>query len=196
MNDTIRERDWWRVPALILWIAFFTVGLAPEYVYFWLREAAGVLPQHALVNSHHLITLGLACYLGLFCYHRCIDAGLSPREAQDRGVQLTVVGLVAFLSVDFRLLLTAYMSPIFKYRVTIYLIGISKLAAWWSLMTLIIRYYAFRDDRIFAAIPSLFPSARRERRRVNSSPQAPDEASQHNRQSEETACEQDEDAGR
>jgi len=186
VNDTIRERDPWRIPALILWIGFFLIGLAPEYVYFWLREASGVLPQHALVNSHHLITLGLACYLGLFCYHRCIEAGLSSRAAQDRGIQLAVVGLVAFLSVDFRLLLAAYMSPMFKYRVTVYLIGISKLVAWWSLMTLIIRYYAFRDGRIFAAIPSLFPSARREPPEGDSASQAPGEVSERDRQDEET----------
>lgn len=174
MSGTTRDRDFWRVPAFILWILFFLIGLAPEEVFFWLREAAGVLPQRALVNSYHLITLGLAGYVGLFCYHRCLDAGLSPREAQDRGLQLIVVGLVAFLSVDFRLLVTAHMNPIFQYRLTTYFVGISKLVAWWSLMTLFIRYYAFREDRVFTRIPSLFPSSHR--RSKNEEPASPTQA--------------------
>jgi hypothetical protein len=171
VSGTTRDRDVWRVPAFILWIFFFLIGLAPEEVYFWLREVAGVLPQRALVNSYHLITLGLAGYLGLFCYHRCLDAGLSPREAQDRGLQLTVVGLVAFLSFDFRLLVTAHMNSIFQYRLTTYFVGISKLVAWWALMALFIRYYAFREDRVFAGIPSLFPSThRRSKNEASTSP--------------------------
>ena len=166
MSDTSRNRDPWRAPALTLWILFFLIGLAPEQAYYWLREFAGVLPQRALVNSYHLVTLGLAAYVGLFSYNRCLEAGLSPREAQDRGLQLTVVGLVAFLSVDFRLVLTAHLNPIFQYRLVTYFVGASKLIAWWSLMALFIRYYGFGDGRAFAGVPSLFPSTRREKHAV------------------------------
>ena len=161
MSDTPRNRDLWRVPTLALWIVFFLIGLAPEQAYLWLRDLAGVLPQRALVNSYHLVTLALAGYVGLFCHYRCLGAGLSPREAQDRGLQLTVVGLVAFLAVDFRLLLVAHTDPIFQYRLATYFIGVSKLVAWWSLLALFIRYYTFGDDHVFAGIPSLFPSTRR-----------------------------------
>jgi hypothetical protein len=188
--------DRWRIPALALWIVFFLIGLAPEYVYLWLREVAGVLPQRAIVNSHHLITLGLACYIGLFGYHRCIDGGLSPREAQDRGLQLTVVGLVAFLSVDFRLLVSAYMAPLFQHRLTTYFLAISKLVAWWSLLTLMIRYYALQDDRVFPAIPSLFPSARRGERAAAHDTQSAEEPRRAEHDSEETDCEQGEDESR
>jgi hypothetical protein len=38
---------------------------------------------------------------------------------------------------------------------------VSKLVAWWSLLALFIRYYTFGDDHVFAGIPSLFPSTRR-----------------------------------
>ncbi len=160
MSRMFQRRDFWRAPTLALWILFFLVGLAPEQAFSWLRDVAIVLPQRALINSYHLLTLALACYVGFFSYNRCLDSGLTSREAQDRGLQLTVLGLVAFLAFDFRLLLSAYQNPIFQYRLVTYFVGVSKLVAWWSLMALFIRYYAFGEDRAFAEVPSLFPSTR------------------------------------
>jgi len=174
VSEVPRKHDLWRAPALLLWILFFLIGLAPEETFYWLREFAGVLPQRALINSHYLVTLGLAGYVGMFVYHRCLDVGLTSRDAQDRGLQLTVVGLVAFLSVDFRLLLEAHLNPIFQYRVFTYFVGASKLVAWWSLMALFVRYYGFGDDHAFAGIPSLFPSTRRQMA-DSPTPQAPNQ---------------------
>jgi hypothetical protein len=159
VTESSPHRDPWRYPALALWIAFFLVGMAPEEIFYWLRDLSVVLPQHALVNSHHLLTLAMACYVGLFAYHRCTDVGMPLRDAQDRGLQTTIIGLIAFISVDFRLLFSAYSDSFLQYRFVLYFVGFSKLLAWWSLMTIFIRYYGFDDDYAFAGIPSLFPSS-------------------------------------
>lgn len=172
MSGIPRKHDLWRAPALALWIVFFLIGLAPEEMFYWLRAFAGVLPQRALINSHHLVTLGLAGYVGLFGYHRCLDVGLSSRDAQDRGLQLTVLGLIAFLAVDFRLLLEAHLNPIFQYRLFTYFVGVSKLVSWWALMALFVRYYGFGDDHAFAGIPSVFPSTRHRKTDVPVQPEA------------------------
>jgi hypothetical protein len=156
------KSDYWRLPAFILWVLFFLVGLAPEPVFMTLREWSGVLPQRAVVNSPHLITVAFAGYVALFCWHRCRDAGLSHWESQDRALQLGVVALVAFLPVDFLTVFTAHTNPLVQHRFSLYLVGIGKLATWW--LSMFVRYYAFGADRVFAHVPSLFPSARRAQR--------------------------------
>lgn len=156
--------DYWRPPVFGLWVLFFLVGLVPEPVFLTLREWSGVLPQHAVVNSPHLITVAFGGYVALFCWHRCRDAGLSRWESQDRALQLGVVALVAFLPVDFFAVFTAHANPLVQHRFSVYLVGIGKLAAWWLLVSMFVRYYAFGADQVFAHVPSLFPSARRARR--------------------------------
>lgn len=143
---------------MLLWVVFLTAGLVPEPVYHWLRESGGVLPHRALINSPYLVTLMLAAYVILFVLHRCIEAGLSPYLAQDRALQLGVVALVAFLPLDLVVLFTAHLHPLIQSRFLLYLAGVAKLAAWWYLFTLLLRYYVFRADDVFARIPSLFPS--------------------------------------
>ena len=143
---------------MLLWVAFLTVGLIPEPVFYALRESGGVLPHRALVNSPYLVTLMLAAYVILFAFHRCTEAGLTPYLAQDRALQLGVVALVAFLPLDFAVLFTAHLHPLIQSRFLLYLVGVAKLAAWWYLFTLLLRYYVFRIDDVFARIPSLFPS--------------------------------------
>ena len=158
VNEPSRSSDLWRFPAFLLWLAFLLVGLAPEPVFLSLREWGGVLPQHAWINSHHLLTLVWAGYVGLFCYHRCRDAGLGAYEAQDRGLMLTLVALVAFLPLDFEVLFTAHSNPLMQYRSVVYGVGLAKCAAWWWLAVVFTRYYLFGVSDVFVRIPSVFPS--------------------------------------
>lgn len=159
MSDPVKTPDWWRLPTLLLWILFFLIGLMPNPVYESLRTVAAVLPQRAMVNSPYLITILFAAYVALFCFHRCQDAGLTPHGAQDRAFQMGLLGLVAFLPVDFRALPTAYFQAPMQDQLRIYVSAGGKSLAWLFMMSLFIRYYLFSDARAFAAIPSFFPSA-------------------------------------
>ncbi len=59
-------------------------------------------------------------------------------------------------------------------RFQVYLVGIGKLLAWWYLVSLLIRYYAFADHTVFARIPAIFPSTRR--RQADRADEAPAKA--------------------
>ncbi len=161
MSDRFGHRDHWRWPTLVLWFIFFLVGLVPEPIYWALREWSGVLTQDALVNSSHLLTLVLAGYVAVFAFHRCLDAGMAHREAQDRSLQLGVISMVAFLPVPLDMLFFAHDMPLMQHRASLYFAGAAKFIAWWFLMYLFVAYYAFNADDVFARIPSLFPSTRR-----------------------------------
>ncbi len=161
MTYSSNRRDLWRYPTLLLWFVFFFVGLAPQPVFLLLRQVGAVLPQYALVNSPYLITLGLAAYVALFTLHRCEENGLSRFLAQDKALQLGIIALIAFLPVDLEVLAMAHTYPLMQNRFLLYLAGAGKLVAWWYLFSLMLRYYVFRLDDVFANVPSVFPSARR-----------------------------------
>ena len=161
MKEPSHSYDVWRFPAFLLWLAFLLVGLAPEPVFLLLRQWSGVLPQHAWINSHHLLTLVWSGYVGLFCYHRCRDAGLGAYEAQDKGLMLVLVGLLACLPIDFEVLFTAHTNPLIQYRSVVYGVGLSKCAAWWWIAAVFTRYYLFGVNDVFVRIPSVFPSTRK-----------------------------------
>jgi len=158
---TTVQRDFWRPPALLLWTLFFLIGLVPFQVYVYLRHVAEVVPQRALINSEFAVTLALAGYVTLFCYQRCREMALTPFEAQDKALQLGLIGLVAFLPFDYAVLLTAHLNPAIKSPALLYIVGAAKLFSWFYLYSLFLRYYAFGVDNVFIEIPSVFPSARR-----------------------------------
>jgi hypothetical protein len=163
-------RDLWRYPTLLLWFVFFFVGLAPQPVFLLLREAGGVLPQYALVNSPYLITVIFAAYIALFSLHRCGESELPLHLAQDKALQLGVIALIAFLPVELEILITAHTYPLMQNRFLLYLAGAGKLVAWWYLFSLMLRYYVFRLDDVFARVPSVFPSARHDESQLPTGP--------------------------
>jgi len=163
VGDPAARPNPWRWPALLLWLLFFLVGLVPGPVFLALRQAGGVVTQDALVNNPWLVTLALAAYVAAFGMRRCLEAGLAPHEARDRATLLGILGLAAFSNNDMIILFTAHLHPLMQTRFQVYLVGIGKLLAWWYLISLFIRYYAFRDIPVFARIPAIFPSTRRGR---------------------------------
>lgn len=161
MSESPNSQDLWRFPTLLLWLLFFIVGLAPEPVYNLLRQAGAVVPQYAIVNSPQALTVGLAAYLALFCLNRCRATGLPLSAAQDRALLVGVLGLAAFLPIDFLRLVQLWLNPETQRRLFAYLnyaAAIVKVAAWWYLLSVIVRYYVGVENA-FAEIPSIFPSS-------------------------------------
>jgi len=152
--------DYWRLPAFVLWLAFFAVGLLPEPAYLGLRELAGVLPQRALVNSARMITVMMAAYVAVFASNRCIQSGLSQAGAQDRALQIGIIALAAFLPIDFLTLFTLHANPLAQDKTLNYAAGGIKVLAWWYLLSLFLRYYLLGQEDAFARMRSLFPSSR------------------------------------
>lgn len=135
------ERDVWRVPTLCLWMVFLAVGLFPEATFLGLRALGRVMPQHALVNSPFLLTLLLAVFLGVFTWHRCTLLQMAQPEAQDKGLHLTIIGLVAFLPVDFASIAAAHSNPLIQHLLLIYAGGVAKLMCWVYVLFMILRCY-------------------------------------------------------
>ncbi|MCX5770486.1 MAG: hypothetical protein NTZ09_09480 [Candidatus Hydrogenedentes bacterium] len=160
MNETVTTRDPWRAAAFGLWELFFLVGLLPEPVFRLLRDAGGVLPQRAVINSPYAITLGLAGIVAVFAYNQCRGRGLSHGESGDKSLQYLIVGLVAFLPVDFIGVLNAVGNELVQNRSTIYISTAAKSVAWLYLTVLICKYYLGYDSA-FVSMPSFFPSTRR-----------------------------------
>jgi len=158
-----REGDLWRAPALALWLLVFLVGLAPEPVFLALRLLAHVTTQDALVNSPFLITIALAAYVGLFALKRCTEVGIPAPQAQDKALQVGIMGLVAFLPFHFPSLVDAYVNPLVPNPAVVYGTGAAKMVVWCYLLSLFIRYYAFGSDAAFAKVQAIFPSSRRAR---------------------------------
>lgn len=174
MNNSSKPLDFWRVPVFFLWVVFFVAGLFPEPAFAILRQLGDVLPQRALVNSPHLITVMLAAYVAVFAWHRCVEAGLSALEAQDKAFQLGIVALVAFLApVDPLIMYVARGNPFAQNRILIYGVGAIKLLAWWSLLIVFIRYYVFNVDDAFAEVVQVVPRTWRAKKKT--APLAPAE---------------------
>ena len=155
MSEIRRDRDYWRWPALGLWVVFFGVGLVPERIFYALRDLAEISTYDAALNSYQLITLGLTIYLAFFCYQRCRNAGLEGTIAQAKAIQIGALALLAFLDVPFAQLAET-RSPYYKF-----LLGIAsaKLAVWLYLLSITVRYYFWGGDKVFARMITLIPSA-------------------------------------
>lgn len=161
MSQTVKQWDPWSVPAAAIWSVFFLAGLEPERLFFTLRDLGQVSVLNAMVNSPHLITLAFSAYLGLFAYHRCLEAGLSRIDAKARALQFSIVGLVAFL--NFSLAQVGHLAdiPIPNLRVVVLVVAFAKVSAWFFLLIIIMRYTLFGQSHAFAAMASIFPSTRR-----------------------------------
>jgi hypothetical protein len=155
VSETQQKSDYWRWPALLLWLIFFTVGIVPERIFLVLRDIADISTYDAALNSYQLITLALAAYFGFFCYQRCHDAGLDAPIAQAKAIQVAALGLLAFLDVPFEQLLEG-RNPYYHF-----LLGISaaKMLTWLYLYSIMVRYYVARKRNVFAHMVTLIPSA-------------------------------------
>jgi hypothetical protein len=164
------RRDGWDLLTLAFWLVFFTIGLAPELFFSTFREAGGVTPYSALVNSSAIITVGFAIYLALFAYRRCRFAGLTQYLAQGKALEVALLALVAFLelpamraSIEGRRTLLALVFDLGtvedRYlQGVILFVSASKLLAWVYLFSLVLRYHAFGNRAVFTQVPSMFPS--------------------------------------
>jgi len=179
------RRDVWDLLTLAFWVVFFGAGLVPELMFSSVREAAGVAPYTAMVNSSSAITVGLAVYLALFAYRRCRARDLSPYLSQGKALEVALIGLVAFLELP-------AMSSTFQSRRTllalvldlgalndlylqavILFVSASKMLAWAYLFSLVIRYHAIGNRAVFTEVPSIFPSMHRIDRSEPTAPAAP-----------------------
>jgi hypothetical protein len=158
------EKRWdpWSLPAAGMWGVFFLAGLEPERLYFALRDLGNVSVLNAMVNSPHLITLAFSAYMGLFAYHRCLEAGLSRIDAKARALQFSVIGLVAFLNFPLGQLTRISEIPMQDLRVIVLVVAFAKILAWFFLLIVVMRYTLFGRAQAFAAMASLFPSTRRQ----------------------------------
>ena len=131
--------DLWRIPILVLWAAFFAVGLYPEWVFDHARELGQVAAQRALINSAWLITLSWAGYLGWFTLTRCREAGDSPSAASAKGVQVLLLGLTAFMPLRLENIAEVQYIPVPAYRWIVYGTVGAKCVAWLYLALTMLR---------------------------------------------------------
>lgn len=151
-------RDTWAVPIVLLWCSFFAVGLDPEVTFLFLREAGHVVSQRALVNSPHLVTLGLAGFLSWHIYSCCRDAGLAFSDAQARALQTGVLALAAFLNFPLQHFLNAGSLPTIDQRLLVWSVGMVKYVVWLYLLFTMIRFHLFGRVSAFTGMVSVFPS--------------------------------------
>jgi hypothetical protein len=154
--------DPWALPTLVLWLAFFLLGLEPAGFFKLLRNIAGVTTQDALVNSPLLITIGCSVFLAWFAYATCRDAGQAAAPAQARAVQVGVLALLAFHPLSLLEGLAMVLEPGLQTafdRLLIPFFVAGKLLAWLVLLTLVMGYH-LGNRRVFAVLPSVFPSGR------------------------------------
>lgn len=161
MSQSTKQWDPWSLPAAGMWGLFFLAGLEPERLYFTLRDLGEVSVLNAMVNSPHLITIAFSAYLGLFAYHRCLEAGLSRLDAKARALQFSVIGLVAFLNFSLSQVRHLGEIPVPNLRVIVLVVAFAKISTWFFLLITIMRYTLFGQSRAFAAMASIFPSTHR-----------------------------------
>ncbi len=158
MSPPNGPRDSWAVPIVLLWCLFFAVGLDPEVTFQFLRDAGRVVSQRALVNSPHLITLGLSGFLAWHVFARCRDAGLNVSDAQARALQTAVLGLAAFLNFPLHHFLNAATLPTMDQRLLLWSVGMVKYVVWLYLLFTVIRFHLFGRISAFTGMVSVFPS--------------------------------------
>lgn len=169
MNE--ERGNFWDLATLMLWAVFFAVGLVPELVYYILRDAGNVIIRTAFVNTSAVITVSFTAYLAIFVFRQCRASGLSDTDSRGRALQVTILGIAAFLEIpakgatfDVRTLLEIMVHfrelPDPMLRVTIVTIGASKIISWCYLFSLVLRYHAFANRDVFAKLSPLFASLR------------------------------------
>lgn len=171
MNDD--HRDIWDLLTLGLWSCFFAVGFVPELAFAAVRNFAAVPSYVALVNSSAVITIALTVYLAFFTNRCCRASGLGPVASHGKALEIAVLCLVAFLEIPakgsafetrtlFEIVLDFRSLPGRYLQLVVLFVGMSKLAAWVYLYSLVLRYHAFGYRHVFVHIPSIFPSMREE----------------------------------
>ena len=161
---------------LLLWLAIFMIGLFPEVVFVWVREAGYVVTLRALVNSHWFITLACSGFLGWFTFCRCAECGDYADVAFGKSVQIVILAITAFLPMGIEKVSIYFLIPIPFYRYLILSVITVKALAWLYLVTLILRYYLISGYAVFKNIPLLFPSALMPREEDNIPAASPESA--------------------
>lgn len=162
-------RSAWDYLTLLLWTLFFAIGMAPEFVFYGLRDLAGVSTFTAIVNTSAVITLSWAAFLAYFVYQNCRESGLDTDGARGKALQLGVLSLLAFLELpargatfEARTLIEVFYYyedlPTGSLRSIVLAVGIAKIGAWCYLFSLFIRYHLLGNRLVFVRLPSLFPS--------------------------------------
>ncbi len=150
------KHDLWRWPALLLWVAFFYMGLFPVFSFNLLRDIGNVYSRHAMINSPYVLILSLCGYLGYFVYLRCREIRCTYAEAQGKGLQITLIAFFAFLPIgldQFGLWEDIY--PLEGLRI-MWGFATVKCIAWLYLMSLILRYYLLQGPSVFLGMTQLF----------------------------------------
>jgi hypothetical protein len=169
----LSSRDYWRFPALLLWMVFFSLGVSPEEIYHYCRMVGHVTTQRALTNSPWILPLGMAAYLAMFTFHRCREAGLDDIQARGKAFQVMILALPAFLPIRLELVLHYRDIPIESYRWVVLGVAAAKTLTWFYLCSVVVRYYLGWGAQVYRDMPSVFPSV------WNTEPGAPNGETSH-----------------
>lgn len=175
LTDTSQIDALWRVPTYLVWCLLFAVGMAPEEVYYLLREASGVTTQRALINSPHMITLALSGFLGFFTYFRAREAGCSRMLSRGKALQVGCVGLVAFSNIPLDYLFHLDEIQITFYRNLLIGVALVKFSAWLYALSTLSRYYFFAGSTVYADMASILPSTHAKASPSQPAPEHPDQ---------------------
>lgn len=170
MSGEKEHTDLWRLPTYLLWLCLLCVGLAPEILFQKLRDFGMVVPHKAIINSPTIITVCFSLFMAFFVYKVCCENGLANHEAQSRGTQIGLFGLLAFIDMPYEgaflpsmslLELVLSMNSVSNLTMELKMIvisaGLMKFAIWLYLLSLITRYYIFGNERVFANMLPVFP---------------------------------------
>lgn len=159
MTSNPSARDPWRLPAMLLWLWFFLLGLWPELTFDAFRTAGYVFSQNAVINSYNFVTWSLTAFLAYFVYQRSLEAGLPPMEALGKAIQIGVLAFVAFIDLPIEQIPDIRRPG--DRALVLGTVGL-KLLVWLYLYILVARYHWRRDPRVIArALPyfALVPPA-------------------------------------
>lgn len=162
----------WRWIMVPLWTLFFIMGLFPEATFYSLRNAAGVVTQHAWVNSPAVLCFGMVAFIVWFAYTHCRARGDSPPLARSRSFSAGIYAAVAFAPVRLELAMDYANIIIPEYRWMLIATVAMKLLCALYLLGLLVRYHFIAGLEAFATLPVLLPSVRSEKQ-TDSSGKAP-----------------------
>ena len=151
--------DLWDGLAALVWSLILLAGLFPEVVFVILRQQGQVTTQQAFINSPWFITYACAGFIGWFTFQRCRESGSREDFAFGKAVQVTVLGLAAFLPLQIEQTPAYLHIPIPSLRYLVLAIITTKVLTWFYLVQLIIRYHLFSGLAVFRGMPLFFPSA-------------------------------------